>query len=388
MSIFKKFSNHLPHYFQKRLSKQLEELYVSVAILDFALAAVALFEPVYLYQLGYSIAHILMFYMVAYVTYFFLLPLGGKVVAQFGPERSIAISTLFFISYYLGLLLIKGAPIFFWITPIIFAIQKTLYWPAYHTDFILTSDQGQRGKEFSGLWSLSTVMNILGPVVGGLMITTAGFTPLFLAVIAVIAVSNIPLFVTPINHQPEKFSYRQSFVMPFSRQHIRTTLAYLGFGEEFVMQFIWPIFVVLVLKSYLEFGGLIALATLVTALATLYIGKMVDEHHQRRALDWGAIGTALVWLTRPFLRFVPGVFASDTFGRIAKNTTFVPVTAITYDRALREKNIIPRAVFYEQGFALAKVVAPAAILVLGMSMSIFTAAFVFAGLISLLYLLL
>lgn len=379
---------HFPHYFQKHMSRQLEELYASVAILDFALAAVALFEPVYLYQLGYSLSHILIFYLVAYVAYFFCLPLGGKFVAQFGPRRSIAVSTIFLVAYYLGLLMTKSDPIFFWITPVLLALQKTLYWPAYHVDFIEASDQGERGKEFSGLWSLSTVMNILGPLAGGIIITTVGFTPLFIGVIAVIAVSNIPLFITPVNHQPKPYAYWSSLIMPFTRQHIRSTLAYLGFGEEFVMQFMWPVFLVLVVKSYLQFGGLIALTTLMTALATLYIGQLVDRNHQRQALDWGTLLTSLVWLFRPILRLVGPVFISDTLGRIGKNTTFVPITSITYERALKENNVIPRAVFYEQGFALAKSFAPAVILVLGLTMPTFTAAFVYAGLVCWLYLLL
>lgn len=385
--MFSRFSHFTPHYFQKHFSRQLEELYLSVAILDFALAAVALFEPVYLYQLGYSLQHILMFYLTAYVAYFFLLPLGGKFVARYGPERSIALSTIMLIGYYVGLVMTKSLAPMFWVTPILLALQKTLYWPAYHVDFIRTSDQGQRGKEFSGLWSMSTLMYIIGPLVGGAVVATFGFATLFLGVIALILLSNVPLFVRPLDHQPEAYSYRESFRLPFRRQHIKSTIAYLGFGEEFVLQFIWPVFIILVVKSYFQLGGLIALASLITALATLYIGRVVDRNQPRRALAWGTVVTAVVWLTRPFFRLVGPVFISDSIGRIAKNTTFVPMTAITYERALREKNVIPRAVFYEQGFALAKSLAPAVIILLGLFMPTFTAAFIVAGVTSLLYLL-
>lgn len=387
MSIFHKFT-HLPHYFQKHVSRRLEELYLSVAILDFALAAVALFEPVYLYQLGYSLQHILLFFLLTYVAYFFLLPLGGKSVARFGPERNIALSTILLVGYYTGLLLTKSYGTMFWVTPFILAFQKTFYWPAYHVDFIRTSDQGERGKEFSALWSLSTIMNVIGPLVGGLIIVSFGFTVLFLGVIGVIVLSNIPLFVEPIITRPESLSYWSTLKQPFTRQHIKSTLAYLGFGEEYVMQFIWPIFFILIVHNYIKLGGLAALATMVTAVVTLYIGKIVDKHQTRRALTWGTIVTAVVWLTRPFLRLAPAVFLSDTIGRIAKNTTFVPMTAITYERALREKTVVSRAIFYEQGFALAKSVAPAVIIILSLVMPTFTAAFVLAGAVSLLYLLL
>ncbi len=386
-SIFHKFT-HLPHYFQKHVSRRLEELYISVAILDFALAAVALFEPVYLYQLGYSLQHILLFFMLAYVAYFFLLPLGGKSVARYGPERNIAISTIMLIGYYAGLLVTKSYTMMFWVTPLLLAMQKTFYWPAYHVDFIRTSDQGERGKEFSALWSLSTIMNIMGPLVGGIVIVSFGFNVLFIGVIATIVLSNIPMFIQPAQYSRQTLSYWPTLLQPFRRFHLKTTLAYLGFGEEFVMQFIWPVFFILVVNNYIKFGGLAALATLVTALVTLYIGKVVDKQQTRRALSWGTWVTALVWLTRPFLRLAPSVFLSDTLGRIAKNTTFVPITATTYERALRERNVIPRAVFYEQGFALAKSFAPALIIVLSLVMPTFTAAFVLAGAMSLLYLLL
>lgn len=387
MSIFNRFSHLTPHYFQKHFSRQLEELYVSVAVLDFALAAVMLFEPVYLYQLGYSLTQIVLFYLLVYVPYFFLAPLGGKFVARYGPERSIAISTIMYVGYYGGLILLKANPWLFWIAPIFFSLQKMFYWPAYHTDFILTSDQGERGKEFSGLWSLSTLMNILGPVAGGVVIATFGFPALFQAVILLIILSNVPLFVQPIKHVATSFSYWPSLKLPFTKQHIKTTIAYIGLGEEFVMQFIWPVFIILVVKNYVSLGGLIALATLLTAVATLSIGKMIDKNQPRRALAWGTAVTAVVWLFRPWLRLASSVFLSDTAGRIARNTTFVTMTSIGYERSLQQKKVIERSVFYEQGFAIGKSLMAALIIILSASFPTLTVSFLLASALSLLYLL-
>lgn len=141
------FIHSFPFYFRKHFSQQLGELYLSVAILDFALAAVILFEPVYLYQLGYSISHIMLYYVIVYSLYYFTAPLGGIFVARKGPERSIALSTFMLVGYYGSLLLLPNAEVMFWIAPIFLMLQKTFYWPAYHTDFIQSSDQGERGKE-------------------------------------------------------------------------------------------------------------------------------------------------------------------------------------------------------------------------------------------------
>lgn len=384
--MFKRFSNHLPHYFHKHLSRQLEELYLSVAIQDFALAAVVLFEPIYLYSLGFPIRDILLYYIVVYALYYFLVPLGGKFVARFGPERSIAISTVFLVLYYTSLLLVADWQIFFWVAPVMFALQKTFYWPAYHTDFMVASDQGERGKEFSGLWSLSTLMYILGPAFGGLIITIYGFPGLFTFVILTIIVSSAPLFIRKIKPPGEKFSYWASFCQPFTRLHVRSMLGYLALGEELILLVIWPIFIALTFNSFASIGGAVAAATLVTALVTLYIGRLIDRGQRPVALRWASIVTAVGWFIRPWLQSVPLVFASDTLGRIAKNTSFVSLTSITYEKALKQRSLVGRAVFFEQGFSIAKLLMAAAVIVLMEWLSPFTAAFMAAGVVSFMYL--
>lgn len=377
---------HLPHYFQKHFSRQLRELYMSVAIQDFALAAVTLFEPIYLYGLGYSISDILMYYIVVYALYYILVPLGGKFVARSGPERSIVISTLCLVGYYLSLFLVKDAAIFFWVAPVMFALQKTFYWPAYHADFIAASDQGQRGKEYSGLWSVSTLMYIIGPALGGLLISLFGFNVLFGFVIITIILSSVPLFIAPVRPPRENFSYWQAFWQPFTGFHLRSTIGYLALGEELVLLAVWPIFISLIFTSYASIGGAVAVATLLTALATLYIGKLIDQGRRPLALRWAGIITALGWLVRPWLQAIPAVFTSDTIGRIAKNATFVSLTSLTYEKAVKEQSPIERGVFYEQGFGIAKVFIAAVIIVLMKWLEPFTAAFLAAGLVAFFYL--
>lgn len=384
--MFTRFSSHFPHYFQKHPSRQLEELYLSVAIQDFALAAVIIFEPIYLIGLGFSIRDILMYYIVVYAVYYMLLPLGGKFVAQVGPERSIAISTVFLVGYYGSLFLIQGNPFFFWVAPLIFAFQKMFYWPAYHTDFIVASNQRQRGKEFSGLWSVSTCMYILGPAFGGLMITWFGFNGLFLFVVTAIILSSVPLFLTRVSPPQEKFSYWDSFWLPFTSQHLRSTLGYFGLGEELILLTVWPIFLFLTFKSFSALGWAVALATLVTAMTILYLGKIIDRGGRGRLIRWGTWLTAANWLVRPWLRHVPAVLTSDLLGRIAKNSTFVGITSLTYEKALKERTIIERSVFFEQGFALGKAFIAAAVIVLMTWIEPFAAAFWAASAVSLLYL--
>lgn len=383
--MFRLAAHHFPSYFHKRLNRRLGGLYLAATILDFALAMVVLFEPVYLYHLGYSIQHILVYYIVVYLVYYVILPFGGKAVARFGPARCMAASSIMLIGYYFSLLMVASHPIYFWIAPLFFAAQKMLYWPAYHMDFILSSDQEERGKEFSGLWSLSTIVYIVGPILGGVIIQQSGFAPLFGLVILLILCSNIPLFLTPMSYHGQIKGYWRMFIQPFTSAHLRSMLSYFAFGEELILLTIWPIFLSIAFVSYEKMGGATAIATLITAVVTLYIGKVIDRKEPERALRIGALFTAIVWATRPLLRSVGFVFASDTVGKIAKNTTFVTMTTGFYGKALREHEVIERSVLYEQGFALSKTLIAAGVIVLATFVSPFTAAFAAAAAVSLLY---
>ncbi|MEK7637100.1 MAG: hypothetical protein AAB402_01755 [Patescibacteria group bacterium] len=383
--MFNLAAHHFPSYFHRRINRRLGGLYIAVTVLDFALAMVVLFEPVYLYRLGYTIQHILLYYVVVYGLYYFLVPLGGQVVARVGPARSMAASSIMLIGYYLSLLLVARAGAFFWIAPIFFSLQKTLYWPAYHTDFILNSDPDERGKEFSGLWSLSTMVYIIGPALGGLIIQQSGFNVLFILVMALIVLSNLPLFIAPTTYHGTLMSYGRMLIQPFTRFHLRSTLAYLSLGEELIMLVVWPVFIALTFTTYERMGGALAAAAFLTALVTLYIGRLIDRNQPVRTLRWGALVTVAVWLIRPFLNTVGAVFTSDTIGRIAKNTTYVSLTTASYSKALREHKVIERSVLYEQGFALGKTLIAAAVIVLAAFVPPFTAAFTAAAAVSLLY---
>jgi len=375
------------HYFHRRLQKQLQELYASVAILDFALAAVILFEPIYLWRLGYGVTDLMWYYVVVYGLYFFLAPLGGKIVARFGPERSIATSTLFLVGYYLALLLVPQSAVWFWIAPVLFALQKMLYWPAYHTDFLRSADPKEQGKEYSAMWSLVTIVMVLGPLVGGFVVAWFGFTTLFIGAMVIILLSSIPLFVVPTRPASTPLSYSKMLWLSFHPRYRRQTLGFLALGEELILLTIWPLFLALTYASLDVFGSIVAGSTLLTALLTLVLGNYLDRHQPAVPLRWSGFVTALVWLTRPVLHSLRLVFLSDILGRMAKNGSFVSLSTLIYARARKEQTPIIQSVLLEQGFALGKGLGAILVIIAANFFSPLEASFVIAGALSFFYLL-
>jgi MFS family permease len=382
------FQSFYQKYFADGLSRQVKELFWSTAILDFAAYAVGIFEPIYLYTLGFSISRIILFYLAIYALYFLIVPLGGKIARTQGYEHSILYSTPFLVLYYLSLFAIPYHHFFIASAIIALALQKMLYWPGYHADFARFGEDGRRGREISNLAVLDSLVAILGPAFGGVIIATAGFKVLFIIVSFLILVSNIPLLTTGEVFVPVQFSYKDAFRRLVRRDNRRRLFTYFGYGEELVAGLLWPVFIFLIIKGYASVGFLISASILLTTILTLYVGRIADMESRHGVLKVGVIFTFFTWLLRILVVSGVGVFMADSLYRISRGTIGVPLMILTYERA-KKTSVMKSIIFFQMALALGKlIIGVAALILLFFFPNSWTAIFVLAAVVTLLYALL
>lgn len=381
--------SYISSFFARHLRREVKELYFSVAILDLAINMVALFEPIYLWQKAdFSLVHILLFYLGVYGVYFFILPLGAKIARGYGFEHSILYSSPFLILYYLALFAIPFSPWFIGAAIIAFAIQKTLYWPGYHADFAVYSNDGDRGREISNLAMVMSFTAVAGPFIGGILVHFFGFPVLFMIAAVAILASNVPLLSTKEIFGPAKnFSYFGAYRRLANRDNISKFFAYLGYGEELIFMVVWPVFIFTIVKNNLSVGSLVAGATLLMMAILLYVGKLTDNGNKLSVLKGGVIVSVVSWIMRIFMATPFGVFAAETITRIGRTTVQVPLTTLTYERA-RKGSVMETVIQFEMSLIAGKILAA------GILLLIFTAvpqewfwniAFGLAGVMTLLY---
>ncbi len=386
MPRFKSFKT-VKTFFATRLSYQVRELYLSVSIVTFAAAMVAIFEPIYLYQLGFSLRQILYFYLAVYVLYLVFIPLGAKFARRFGYEKAILLGSPFLALYYAALFLIPQHAAFIGIAIGAFVLQKTFYWPGYLADFARFGRRAERGREVSNLLLVTLLVSILGPLVGGVLISFGGFEALFAVATVLILASNLPLLATPERFTPVPFSYAGSFRRLFYPENRRNFVGFLGFGEELIVMVIWPVFIYTIITNFLEIGSVVAASTLATGAVLLYVGRMVDGNAfgRRSILKIGAVFSAAVWLARLAVSGVFGVFATDALGRTTKDVIVIPMMAETYDHA-NQTSIMKTVIFFEMSLIVGKILAILiSLAVLSRFGDSFAALFVIAAAMTLLY---
>ncbi|TAK05318.1 hypothetical protein EPO33_05130 [Patescibacteria group bacterium] len=337
-------------------SQQMRELYLSTIILQFAASAIVIFEPIYLWSAGFSLQRIILFYGAIYAVYFAILPLGGKFVRARGYEHGIMYSTPFLILYYLSLFAIPYSPVFIGTAVVSYALQKMFYWPGYHADFARFGIAQQTGRELSVLVMLASIAAIAGPAVGGLVLVTLGYPALFVLVSLLILLSNVPLLLTPEVFTPRVFSYEDAWKRLWKPENRRKLVSYMGFGEEFIVMIIWPLFMYTVVKEYFNLGAIVSVATLATLLVALAVGRLADTAGRKRVLRLGVVYTMLSWLIRLVSGGLGGVFLADTLYRSARTAIGIPLIASTYDGA-RRYSVTKTAVFLEASVVAGKLLA-------------------------------
>lgn len=381
-------------FFAHRLTQQVKELYSSTLILNFAIAMVTIFEPVFVYLLfidkyglGKTLQLVLFFYLGVYVIYFLIVPLGAKFAKKFGFEHSIAISTIFTALFYVSLFASSYNIYFIFVSIIAYAIWKMFYWPAYHSNFAYFAAKGEQGRQISNLLVLESIVFIAGPLLGGLILEFSNFSVLFFLASILMILSNIPMLITREQFKPADFSYFGAYARLFKKENIRRMISLIGFGEELIVMTIWPIFIYVVVKDFLGLGVLTSVSIFVTTLIFLYIGRVTDKGDGKWLLKFGVVLYFFSWLLRLVTRSILGVFLVDSYSRISKQLVAIPMTAITYKNA-QDTSITKTILFFEMSLVLGKIIAIVlAIILLQFFTPGWNAVFILAAAMSLLYLL-
>jgi MFS family permease len=372
-----------PSYFSKDVRKDVTELYRASAVSNFALALVGLFEPIFLYNvLHYTVPQVLLFTAIVYAVYIVGIPFGGKIASSYGYRHSIALSVPFQIFYWLALLASVQHPAGAYLAAAMYGVQKSFYWPGFHSVIARYAQSGQVGREFSAAYAINSLAQIGGPLLGGIVAQYAGIPTAFFIAAVIYCFSIIPLLNAKEVFTPKNYSFSQTLEM--YRNYPKKFFAYLGFGEELLVLTIWPIFIFTVVKDYKDTGLLAAAASLLAALFALFLGQMADKHTKHVLVKIGTLFHSLFWVGRFFVGNFITAFAFDTASKTAKETLFIPLSTITYLRA-EETHVVPYTVFFEQSLAIGKLSASLIGMLLFSLTGSFMVLFILGALFSLLY---
>ena len=334
-------SEHLNLHFLH--NRELNELYVSVAIRSFASSLISVFVPIYLLKLSYSLPSVLLFYVILNMAHaLFVIP-AAKISSKFGFKHSIIYSIPVLILFYVLLHTLGTYNWPLWFLAITFGISNALFFVGYHTDFSKFSNKKYRGEQVGFAKIFASLAGTAGPLLGGFILVFVSFQALFIIVAVLLLTSAIPLFFSKDIHEPINFSLSQIF----TDQKPRDYLAFIGHGiESGVGSILWPVYIFFaVLNSFSILGFVTTLSFLVSLVSTFIIARVSDVR-RRLVLRIGSILNTVVWGIRAFVATTLQVFIIDSFYGLTRTMRGIPFDALSYDKA-NKSNIVEFVVFRE-----------------------------------------
>ncbi len=329
---------HFLHYFLKREASQ---FFTSIAIRSLALGMILIYEPIYLYSyFDNSLSFTLLFFGAIHGLYGLLAVYGGRLMARIGLKHNMLFSHFFFFAYYLSLFFLYS---YIWLLPlaiILKAIGMTLFWPAFHTDFVRFSERNYQGREVGKMNIAFSVPTILSPVIGGIILNVASYSTLFITVLVVLFTSSIPMFLSRETQVVYSDSYQKAWQRIFKKENRKISFAFIADTLEMgINYYLWPLFMFILAISYTTMGGITTFALGAAALFTLYMGRMSDTISNRVwFLNIGSILTSVSWIIKYFVVNPFDAFLAQTLYRICRISASIPFQTFFYDKiSLRGK---------------------------------------------------
>jgi len=298
-----------------------------------AFSLIAIFIPIYLYNLNYSLREILTYFALVYLYCGCGEYVAGHLVGRFGAKHIMALSfPLMAISFmFLFTLDVYHWPL--WFLSLIAAIPQPLFWVAYHDDFSKAKSKSRAGKEIGRLAVFVAIFGALGPVVGGIIAEEFGVqaTIVIATIILVAAMPQLFRSKEIVKKRPldmRKFSVTRNW---------RDMVAYSGYGlEASASMVLWPFFIFLLVGTYKEVGFIATVALLITIAVMLFVGKMTDKYEKRKVLKAGGFLNLLTGFSRVIVSSVGGAYLVGIISTVSQVFMQIPFVSEYYLRADEE----------------------------------------------------
>lgn len=316
-------------------------LYANIFLRQLAIYTFGLFVPLFILKLAQEtygasllqgLAFVAAYYLAIRIVYLFLfLPLI-KVIQLVGTRWSIFISNIFLLIFLAALSAAETRGEFLLVSILAAAIYLPLYWTSF--SYLLTADSHdkQRGREVSKIGVLDRLGQIVGPLLGGLIVAQYGFGALFGASVVLVLFSSIPPFFMRHHNHDGAFELANVVDIVCGRKN-RGVLASVGASavRDITDGAFWPIFAFTILAGYAKLGFFYSLTGLLTIFMVWGVGWLYDKYSKTGLLKVGTFVIFVVWLGRALVSSVRNLYLLEGVKRMGNPVLWVAHSSLVYE---------------------------------------------------------
>lgn len=336
---------------QYSLKKEINELYWSIALRNFAIGMIGIFVPIYVFiYFNQSFRTTFIFYLCHFIGQILLTPFAARYLGKIGIKKSMAFGNPFLGLYLLFLILAsKYGFIFIVLAVVAIIIYLSFFWPARHINFAKFVTSKKRCRQISKAHIIAALVGTIAPLIGGFIIYNFGFNVMFTISIVLLILSLIPLFFSPEVYEHYTLSWGQSFKKIFEKKNIRTSISFFFEGMEYLAGgFLFPMFIFIVIGNIETIGWVTSLSLIIALFFTYFIGWASDKKGSYKVISYASTVHFFVWLVNAFIATPLQYLIYSSFLRLAETANHLPFISIWYKKAqARNHGIDEYIVFHE-----------------------------------------
>lgn len=328
------------HFWRYATFSEVSELYISRMLRMAALYMASTFMSIYLYQIGYSITVISLFWAGFFVFKTIMALPIARFVAWAGPKHGILISNILYIP---SMILFALLPAFgSWLLIPIALLQGLsagMYSIAYLIDFSKVKSIKHAGKEIAYMNIFEKLTTGLSPLVGGFVAFLFGPQVVIIIAAILFAIAAVPLFKTgePI-HTGQKLHFKGFPWRLFSRHALGQFS--VGF-DSYASGTVWTLYVAVIVLQissqgdsvYAITGMLTSVVFIVAIIASYTYGKLIDGQKGAQLMRVASLFNAASHLARPLTSTPATVAGLNAVNELATTGYLLPYTRGVFDNA-------------------------------------------------------
>lgn len=237
-----------------------------------------IFVLVFMLQAGVSAPLVLLSMTAMTAGRFLLRPFVLPLARRLGLRRTLMAGTLLEALTFPLLPLVDGPGLAFAAVVAIGPVGSVLYWTCYHAYFASVGEDENRGGHIGVREAATALVGIVAPLIGAGLLAAGGPWLAFLVAAAVQAAAVLPLVGAPDVPVADEVPGGR---IAWSAAALMGCDGFFAGGYFFV----WQVALFITLgESFTAYGGAMALAALVGAAASLWIGRRIDAGGGRSAV--------------------------------------------------------------------------------------------------------
>lgn len=326
------------HYWRYVSFSELAQMYAAELIRTLGLGLVSILVVIYMYQNGYSLVYIALFYA-AFQLFRTIITLPiAKLIGYIGPKHGYLISNLLLVPMILSLSFLPDygfwALLFFGFSQ---SLATCMYWISYYVNFSKIKHADHAGKEIGYVFILRRGAAALSPLVGGLIAFMFGPQATIYIASILFLLAALPLLRTAENTATRQ---RITFKNFNFRGVWRNMLAHSMLGADSVASLaIWPLFVSITIfgisgnQIYAEIGAITSVTIAAALLVAHTFGKVIDRRQGGTLLRYATFMNSCLHAVRPFVTTPYGVIMTNVVNETATTGIQMPFQKAMFDTA-------------------------------------------------------